>query len=561
MSSARRILISTGLTLGLLLSAFCFDWTDAGAAGLTRRGDVSKQDLYDPKPADNEILLPMPCGLSLSIAPVGVPVNGLLWDMETRFGCIDCDRDDMGYYDRQYVGHISAPFTVTDLPEDWWAKLPMGSAPQQYYFIGRYEISNAQWEAVMNNVCLEPSPEAARPKVDISWYEAVLFTERYMQWLLDKAPDSLPRFVGDAKNIGVLRLPTEHEWEYAARGGHAVSANTLLVEPFFPMEAGSGYVDYAVFRDGSGAASGDPERIGGKLPNPLGLYDIAGNAAEMSMDAFKFSLGGRLHGSAGGFVRKGGSYLTGQAEIMPGRREECAFFLKDGPATAHDLGFRLVLSGINTPAGPRGAELREEWKSLGTRGGLTAAAVAQDPMAVLEGLIQSARTPEERRAFENLRGVLKDANIAQERHNAIMARTYAEAAIHAVYTLRNLEQRRVLTGTQIALMESDLERMAPEVREQYEAPFRERLEGWDAVLASIGVAMREQFTNYKALLEKSRGFDSKLLADALTSAGNDIKGDGMNAEEIRRCYNKYVEQLDLMRQGRLSAVTLESLFQ
>ncbi len=559
MCSVLKILASAGMALGLLLSAACFGQREAGAAGLTRRGDVSKLDLYDPRPAANEILLPMPCGLGLSIAAVGVPVNGLLRDMETRFGCIDCDREDMGYYDRQYVGHISAPFTAADLPGDWRGKLPAGSAPQQYYFIGRYEITNAQWEAVMNKVCLEPSPEAARPKVDISWYEAVLFTERYMEWLLANAPDSLPRFAGDAKNIGVLRLPTEHEWEYAARGGHAVSANTLLTEPFFPMEAGSVYSDYAVFRDGGGASSKNPERIGGKLPNPLGLCDIAGNAAEMTMDAFKFSLGGRLHGSAGGFVRKGGSYLTGQAEIMPGRREECAFFLKDGPARAHDLGFRLILSGINTPAGPRNAELREEWKNMGASGGLTAPDAARNPMAALEALIRDARTAEEKQAFENLRGVLKDANIAQERHNAAMARTYVEAAIHAVYTLRNLEQRRALTGTQIALMRSDLERMAPEVREQYETPFRERLKGWDAVLASIDVAMREQFINYKALLEKSQDFDSRLLADALSGANNDIKGDGMYAGEIRRCYAKYVEQLELLRQGRLSAVTLESL--
>ena len=559
MYSALRIICTVGLAISALLLACCVEQPEASAAGLTRRDNISKQDLHNPRPAPNEILLPMPCGLSLPLAPVGVPVNGLLWDMETRFGCLDCDRDDLGYYERQYVGHIAAPFTAAEMPTTWQERLPTGSARQQYYFIGRYEITNAQWEAVMNNVCLEPSLEAARPKVDISWYEAVFFTERHMQWLLANTPGSLPRFAGDAKNIGVLRLPTEHEWEYAARGGHEVSANTLLVESFFPMETGSSYADYAVFRDGSGAASREPERIGTKLPNPLGLYDIAGNAAEMTMDAFKFSLGGRLHGSAGGFVRKGGSYLTGRGEIMPGRREECAFFLQDGPARAHDLGFRPVLSGINTPAGSRSTELRAEWKNLGARSGLAGINEAQAPLAAVEALLQNARNSEEQRIFETLRGLLKDTNIAQERHNAEMARTYVEAAIHAVYTLRNLEQRRILTGTQIALIQSDLDRMVPEVREQYDAPFRERLQNWEALLASIGVAMQEQFVNYRALLEKSTGFDQKLLADTLGGVGNDLKGDGLYAAEIKRCYAKYVEQLGLLREGRVRAVTLESL--
>ena len=80
----------------------------------------------------------------------------------------------------------------------------------------------------------------------------------------------------------------------------------------------------------------------------------------MLLDPFRFSVDDRLHGAAGGFVIKGGSYRRGQEEIMPGRREEMPFFLDDGAYRSSDVGFRVVLSGIVTPQS-RSQALRREW--------------------------------------------------------------------------------------------------------------------------------------------------------------------------------------------------------
>ena len=102
------------------------------------------------------------------------------------------------------------------------------------------------------------------------------------------------------------RLPTEAEWEYAARGGHRVSESQLNQEEFFPLD-GQPYSDYAVFTEPGSAKP--PEKlawIGSKCSNPVGLFDTAGNAAEMVLDPFRFSLGFRLHGATGGFIAKGG---------------------------------------------------------------------------------------------------------------------------------------------------------------------------------------------------------------------------------------------------------------
>jgi len=95
-------------------------------------------------------------------------------------------------------------------------------------------------------------------------------------------------------------------------------------------------------------------------PNPLQLFDTAGNASEMTFDLFRFSKDNRLHGAAGGFVIKGGSYRKRRAEIMPGRREEMPFFINDSAFRSSDLGFRVVLSGIVTPQN-RINTLRRQW--------------------------------------------------------------------------------------------------------------------------------------------------------------------------------------------------------
>ena len=58
-------------------------------AALARKADVSTTDAYNPKPSDTDIILPMPCGLSMVFKLVAVPAKGLLWDMPMRPGVDD----------------------------------------------------------------------------------------------------------------------------------------------------------------------------------------------------------------------------------------------------------------------------------------------------------------------------------------------------------------------------------------------------------------------------------------------------------------------------------------
>ncbi|WP_337429824.1 SUMF1/EgtB/PvdO family nonheme iron enzyme, partial [Desulfovibrio sp.] len=337
----RSRLLSSLLFL-LLLAALPAAPADAALA--KRGGEVSTTDACNPHPDKDDIVLPMPGGLSMAFRLVAVPSKGLLWDMSARPGRDDAANSDRAFYDRRYRAFLSAPFSRADLPAQWRAQAPAGD--YFFYLVAKYEVSRLQWQSIMGNGTGEPVTDAARPVTDISWYEAVEFTRRYTEWLLQNAADALPHYAGDSRNVGFVRLPTETEWEYAARGGQTAGPEQLMEKDFFALPAGAPLADYAVYRpEGAARIAEDCARIGSRKANPLGLYDTAGNAAEMALDMFRFSVGGRLHGSAGGFVRKGGSFLSGEAEIMPGRREESAFFLADGPAHARDLGFRPVISG------------------------------------------------------------------------------------------------------------------------------------------------------------------------------------------------------------------------
>ena len=522
---------------------------DLANAALARKGELSLADASNPKPADDDIILPMPCNLSMVFKLVAVPAKGLLWDMPMRPGIDDSANADRAFYDRRYNTALSGAFSLEDLPPAWRKLAPKGQ--NYFYLIAKYEVSNLQWQAVMDNACpvtQPPAADAAKPVTDISWYAAVDFTQKYTAWLLQNSPQSLPRFSGDSRNVGFVRLPTETEWEYAARGGHMAGSQQLLQEDFFALPPDANKADYAVYRPEGSARVEDTANIGSRKPNPLGIYDTAGNAAEMVLDAFRFSLAGRLHGSAGGFVRKGGSFLSGEAEILPGRREETPFFMADGPAHSRDMGFRPVISGINTPGGDRPQELQAEWSKAGES--MTAAGydtqAARNPLEELDRLLVSAPNEAVKKNLQELRNTIKENNIMLERQKQLEAQSLLRTGVYMTETIRNYSSRRKSLQSQLEGMQRDSKTAKGAELEK----LRQIIDTAHRGLVMLDTSLDKSLTFYRSKVEDGAQLTPETLSAAYDSLSKDFSGSDPFNENMRRNLELYRKHVDLFRKNK-----------
>jgi len=125
----------------------------------------------------------------------------------------------------------------------------------QGFWLGKFEVTQAQWRAVMGG---NPSYDVGDnlPVEQVSWNECLEFIERL-----------------NALGEGVFRLPTEAEWEYACRAGttteFSFGDDLDLLDAYCWYFTNSGYRTHPV---------------GGKSPNPWGLYDMHGNVFEWCKD-------------------------------------------------------------------------------------------------------------------------------------------------------------------------------------------------------------------------------------------------------------------------------------
>lgn len=427
----------------------------APAAFTSANDGVPVETTWNPRPARDDIVLPMPCGLSMSLRAVRVPAGGLIKDRTFSMGVVNAADGERQIYERQFDGHIAAPFTLADLPPAWRrAVADEGAAKQSgdtFYFIGKYEVSRLQWEAVMRAVNEDGSVDGSAcpvkgatapagsnlPEGGISWFDAQRFLQKYSAWLVREHADSLPRFTGTG-SVAFLRLPTEEEWEFAARGGAAVPPEWWADKDVFPLEEGKALKDYGVFS--ADAVLSGPAPIGSRNPNPLGIHDTLGNVRELTDGFFRLSIADmqsgvvrqRLHGAAGGILVKGGGFRSDAAGVAPGRRDEVPLYTASGPARPEDLGMRVVLSGINIPNADRLETLRREERAPAPAP--EAARTGRTPLEAVEAL--AAAAPGLKPQLDRLRAMLEDQESAARRERAGTLEHEFRSLLYQAETLR-----------------------------------------------------------------------------------------------------------------------------
>ena len=129
--------------------------------------------------------------------------------------------------------------------------------PEPFY-LGKYQVTQAQWEKVMGTNPSKFKGDPNRPVENISWNDAQEFINR----------------LNVIEHTNKYRLPTDAEWEYAARAG---SQKTRYFWGNDPSQMDK-YASY------SENPKGKTQPVGTKLPNPWNLYDIVGNVFEWVQD-------------------------------------------------------------------------------------------------------------------------------------------------------------------------------------------------------------------------------------------------------------------------------------
>lgn len=192
---------------------------------------------------------------------------------------------------------------------------PVHQVSLDSYAIGKFEVTQAQWEAAMGNNPSENQGENL-PVENVSWEDV----------------NSFILILNDQSGLN-YRLPTEAEWEFAAKGGN-------LSKGF--IYSGSMVLSSCGWYYSNGKAI--THDVGGKCPNELGLYDMSGNVREWCNDWFGFYSSSLEENPQGPYdgrlkVNRGGSWTTPAVNCRNSYRHtnyvDEAF---------HDLGFRLALA-------------------------------------------------------------------------------------------------------------------------------------------------------------------------------------------------------------------------
>jgi formylglycine-generating enzyme required for sulfatase activity len=184
------------------------------------------------------------------------------------------------------------------------------------FYLGKYEVTQGLWTAVMESNPSDFIGNDNLPVEQVSW-------------------DDIQEFIGklNAKTGKNYRLPTEAEWEYAARGGN--------IREGYAYSGGNNLDDVAWYNGNSGRQT---HPVGTKRPNELGIHDMAGNVWEWVDD---------FYGTYPSFDEinpqgpPAGSKRVGRGGGWGNEAKYCRVSLRnnDSPGVRHRfLGFRLALS-------------------------------------------------------------------------------------------------------------------------------------------------------------------------------------------------------------------------
>lgn len=480
--------------------------------------------LIDPGASDTvpaaDLLLPMPCGGAMAFQRVDVPVDldSSISDESFRMGQSDATT---AFADYLKPTHLRGAFND---PEKGVS----------YYYIQRYELNEGQYRAIAGD-CSEPfKPNEARAKGGMSWFEANDIARRYTEWLMANAVEALP---SEGDRLGFLRLPTEPEWEYAVRGGAKADPSIFAARRFF---AEGGLEDYAAYRAPGKSAKGLTIIGARRQPNPLGLFDVYGNAEELMLEPFRLNAIGRTHGQVGGLVTRGGSADLEDAQIYTARRSEYPMYSTfTGTALKGEyFGARYVIGAI-VVSDDRFDAIRQSWEAEADQ----PVDADMDPLATLNTLLESEVDPRRR---DQLSGLQLEFRLARDQADASLVEaaksTLLSGAAFVVTltedtdTLEKLERDRISLFDRIGIAGTDTR---PVLMQSYRVLAEE--------MSSIRSSRETFLLSYRSTLATlSEDLDEETREAAYRDLAQSL--DAQEQVELLKVLNRFWEDLRIFRQ-------------
>lgn len=228
----------------------------------------------------------------------------------------------------------------------------------QDYFLGKTEVTQAQWEAVMG----EPMRSDCGNDAIGDDYPVFCVT-----WDRIAGPDGFIERLNEHLGTDVFRLPTEAEWERAARAGTTTRfSHGDVLECSDECEPCAAHDPY-MFWCGNVSPFG-PSPVGQKLSNAFGLHDMHGNLWEIVNDRYgEFSTNPVTDptgpGGTGDVVIRGGG-----REAWINRSASRVSASPDDRAQNNEVGFRIAASNLDGLGFQINSGMNDAWYNPGTNG-------------------------------------------------------------------------------------------------------------------------------------------------------------------------------------------------